>query len=58
MGAGPGAAQSAPSLVVLVRHAVFGWEGWTDFVRFGALVVFGLVMWRVAIRAMTQKLVD
>jgi lipooligosaccharide transport system permease protein len=45
-------------LVVLVRHAVFGWAGWTDFVRFGALIVFGLVLWRVAIRAMTQKLVD
>jgi hypothetical protein len=24
----------------------------------GALVVFGLIMWRIAIRAMTQKLVD
>ena len=45
-------------LVVLVRHAVFGWAGWTDFVRFGALIVFGLVLWRIAIRAMTQKLVD
>jgi lipooligosaccharide transport system permease protein len=45
-------------LVVLVRSAVFGWEGWTDFVRFGALIVFGLVLWRIAIRGMTQKLVD
>jgi lipooligosaccharide transport system permease protein len=45
-------------LVVLVRHAVFGWEGWTDLLRFGALIVFGLVLWRIAIRAMTQKLID
>jgi lipooligosaccharide transport system permease protein len=45
-------------LVVLVRHAVFGWEGWTDVLRFGALIVFGLVLWRIAIRAMTQKLID
>jgi lipooligosaccharide transport system permease protein len=45
-------------LVVLVRHAVFGWAGWTDLLRFGALIVFGLVLWRIAIRAMTQKLID
>jgi lipooligosaccharide transport system permease protein len=45
-------------LVELVRHAVFGWEGWTDFVRLAVLLAFGLVMWRIAIRAMTQKLVD
>jgi lipooligosaccharide transport system permease protein len=45
-------------LVVLVRHAVFGWAGWTDLVRFGALIAFGLVLWRIAIRAMTQKLID
>jgi lipooligosaccharide transport system permease protein len=44
--------------VELVRHAAFGWEGWTDVLRVGALVVFGLAMWRIAIRAMTQKLVD
>jgi lipooligosaccharide transport system permease protein len=45
-------------LVQLVRHAVFGWEGWTDFVRLGVLVAYGLAMWRIAIHAMTQKLVD
>src|SRR5688572_15282729 len=28
--------------VELVRHAVFGWEGWTDLARLGALVLFGL----------------
>jgi lipooligosaccharide transport system permease protein len=44
--------------VELVRHAAFGTEGWTDVVRVGALVLFGLVMWRVAIHAMTRKLVD
>jgi lipooligosaccharide transport system permease protein len=44
--------------VELVRHAVFGFEGWTDLLRLGSLVVFGLLMWRLAIRAMTRKLVD
>jgi lipooligosaccharide transport system permease protein len=44
--------------VVLVRHAVFGFEGWEDAARLGALILFGLVVWRIAIRAMTQKLVD
>jgi lipooligosaccharide transport system permease protein len=44
--------------VELVRHAAFGFEGWTDLARVGALVVFGLLMWRIAIHAMTQKLID
>jgi lipooligosaccharide transport system permease protein len=44
--------------VELVRHAAFGSDGWTDLVRLGALVAFGLVMWRIAIHAMTKKLVD
>jgi lipooligosaccharide transport system permease protein len=44
--------------VELVRHAAFGSEGWTDVARLGALVFFGLAMWRVAIRAMTRKLID
>ena len=44
-------------LVELVRHAVFGWEGLTDLAHVGALLVFGLVAWRVAIRGMTRKLV-
>ena len=44
--------------VELVRHAVFGWEGWTDVLRVGFLVAFGLAMWRLAIRAMTSKLID
>jgi lipooligosaccharide transport system permease protein len=45
-------------LVELVRHAVFGWEGWTDFVRFGVLLAYGALMWRIAIHAMTKKLID
>ena len=44
--------------VVLVRHAAFGFEGGTDLLRVGALLVFGLVMWRLAIWRMTIKLVD
>jgi lipooligosaccharide transport system permease protein len=44
--------------VELVRHAAFGWAGWTDLARLGALAVFGLVMWRIAIHAMTRKLID
>jgi lipooligosaccharide transport system permease protein len=44
--------------VVLVRHAVFGSEGWEDFARVSALVAFGAIMWRVAIHAMTRKLID
>src|SRR5918999_482213 len=45
-------------LVELVRNAVFGWDGATDLVRFGVLVIFGVVIWRIAIHAMTRKLVD
>jgi lipooligosaccharide transport system permease protein len=44
--------------VVLVRHAAFGFAGWTDLVRLGALLLFGLVVWRIAIHAMTRKLID
>ena len=44
--------------VELVRNAAFGWEGWTDFARLGALAAFGLLTWRVAIYAMTRKLID
>jgi lipooligosaccharide transport system permease protein len=44
--------------VELVRHAAFGWDGWADIGRVGALVVFGLMMWRLAIWAMTRKLID
>ena len=44
--------------VELVRHAVFGWEGLTDLAHAGALVIFALLAWRVAIAGMTRKLVD
>jgi lipooligosaccharide transport system permease protein len=44
--------------VELVRHAAFGSDGWTDAARVGALILFGVVMWRIAIRAMTRKLID
>ena len=44
--------------VELVRHAVFGFEGWTDLGHVSALVAFGLIMWRIAIYAMERKLVD
>ena len=44
--------------VMLVRHAVFGSDGWEDLARVGALVVFGALTWRVAIHAMTRKLID
>src|SRR2546423_10584857 len=35
--------------VQLVRDAVFGFAGWTDLARVGALVLFALIMWRIAI---------
>ena len=44
--------------VELVRHAAFGWDGWTDVLRLAALVAFGLITWRIAIIAMTRKLID
>jgi lipooligosaccharide transport system permease protein len=44
--------------VELVRHAAFGWEGWSDVASVLVLVGFGVLMWRIAIRAMTRKLVD
>jgi lipooligosaccharide transport system permease protein len=44
--------------VELVRDAVFGFEGWADLVHVGALVAFGLIMWRIAIYAMESKLID
>jgi lipooligosaccharide transport system permease protein len=43
--------------VELVRHAVFGFEGWVDVYHVGFLVIFGAVMWRLAIRHMQRKLI-
>jgi lipooligosaccharide transport system permease protein len=44
-------------LVELVRHAAFGFEA-TDLIRFGVLVAFALVMWRIAVRRMELRLID
>ena len=44
--------------VQLVRHAVFGFEGWIDLYHVGALTVFALITWRLAIHYMGKKLVD
>ncbi|MGI8946034.1 MAG: ABC transporter permease [Thermoleophilaceae bacterium] len=53
------AAQANPlyHCVELVRHSVFGWEGLTDLAHLAAIVVFGLIVWRIAIFGMTRKLV-
>ena len=54
------AAQFNPlhQLVVLVRNAsIFGFEP-TDLLRLGVLIAFSLVMWRVAIARMTERLID
>ncbi len=44
--------------VQLVRHAAFGWEGSSDLFSWAFLIAYGLVLWRVSIRAMTRKLID
>ncbi len=44
--------------VELVRHAAFGFVGWSDVGRVAVLIGFGLLLWRIAIHAMTRKLVD
>ena len=44
--------------VQLVRHAVFGFDGWVDLGHLGVMVAFGLVAWRVAIARMQRKLID
>jgi lipooligosaccharide transport system permease protein len=43
--------------VQLVRDAVFGFDFPADLFHYGALVLFGLVAWRIAINRMTKKLV-
>jgi lipooligosaccharide transport system permease protein len=55
------AAQVNPlyNTVELVRGAVFGWHGWvTDLRHVAVLVVWALLLWRIAIRQMTRRLVD
>ncbi|MDX6505454.1 MAG: lipooligosaccharide transport system permease protein [Gaiellaceae bacterium] len=44
--------------VQLVRDAVFMNQSWIDLLRVGALVLFALVLWRIAIYALERKLVD
>jgi lipooligosaccharide transport system permease protein len=44
--------------VELVRHAAFGFRGWVDLGHVGAIVLFGVLMWRLAIFAMARKLID
>jgi lipooligosaccharide transport system permease protein len=44
--------------VQLVRHAVFGFQGWADVSHVAAIVAFGLVAWRLAIHFMERKLID
>ncbi len=44
--------------VQLVRHAVFGFEGWVDLYHLGVIVAFGLLMWRLSIHYMQKKLID
>ena len=44
--------------VELVRHAAFGWEGRADVASVAYLMLFGFVMWRLAIHAMERKLID
>ena len=57
---GQGLAQLNPlhQCVQLVRDFVFMEVSWVDLWRMGVLVVFALIMWRIAIRAMERKLVD
>lgn len=44
-------------LVELVRGAAFGFDGWTSLLRFVALIVFALIMWRLAIWRSEKRLV-
>src|SRR5687767_812597 len=43
--------------VELVRHAVFGLEGWVDVGHLAFLVGFAAVSWRLAIKFMERKLI-
>jgi lipooligosaccharide transport system permease protein len=44
-------------LVVLVRNACFGFEP-SDLLRLASLVALAFVMWRLAIRQLTNRLID
>ena len=43
--------------VELVRHAVFGFEGWADIGHLVFLIGFALLSWRLAIKFMERKLI-
>jgi lipooligosaccharide transport system permease protein len=43
--------------VQLVRDACFGFQGWKDLYHVAFLVVFALIMWRLAIKYMERKLI-
>jgi lipooligosaccharide transport system permease protein len=43
--------------VQLVRHAVFGLQGWADVGHLAFLLGFALISWRLAIRFMERKLI-
>jgi lipooligosaccharide transport system permease protein len=43
--------------VQLVRHAVFGFVGWSDVGHLAFLVGFALVSWRLAVRFMERRLI-
>jgi lipooligosaccharide transport system permease protein len=44
--------------VELVRHASFGWQGWSDAGHLAVLIGFGLAMWRLAIASLQRRLID
>lgn len=44
--------------VQLVRDASFGWDFPADFYHLGALVVFALLTWVLAVRQLRRKLID
>jgi lipooligosaccharide transport system permease protein len=43
--------------VELVRHAVFGFEGWADVGHLTFLIGFAVLSWRLAIKFMERKLI-
>lgn len=43
--------------VQLVRDAVFGFEGWVDLAHLGYMVLFGIVVWRLAIVRLQRRLI-
>ena len=44
--------------VELVRHCVFGFEPGEDLLRLGALLLFAVVLWRLAIVRLRKRLID